>query len=55
MKRNLFPDNLIEIAFREYETVLVPEYVYRIVYANGTNLTLSSIETKIESLNFSSL
>lgn len=36
--RNLFPDNMIEMAFREYETVLAPQYKY-VILANGTNRT----------------
>lgn len=38
--RNLFPDNIIEMAFREYETSFQPEYKYHLLYSNGTNKTL---------------
>ncbi|RNA37480.1 excitatory amino acid transporter 3 [Brachionus plicatilis] len=38
--RNLFPDNIIEMAFREYETTFQQEYKYHLLYSNGTNRTL---------------
>ena len=34
----MFPDNIVEMAFREYETVLVPRYKYNITFANGTSI-----------------
>lgn len=37
--RNLFPDNIIEMAFREYETNFQPEYKWQIMFPNGTNIT----------------
>lgn len=41
--RNLFPDNIVEMTFREYETKLVPVYKYRLFYSNGTNKTVSNL------------
>ncbi|CAF0717381.1 unnamed protein product [Brachionus calyciflorus] len=38
--RNLFPDNIIEMAFREYETQFQAEYKYHLLYSNGTNMSL---------------
>lgn len=46
--RNLFPDNIIEMAFREYETSFVPEYKWNIV-GNNTNTTQKNLP-----FNFSS-
>lgn len=40
--RNLFADNLIEIAFKSYETKLSPEYDLKIFDQNGTSLNLTS-------------
>lgn len=38
--RNLFPDNIIEMAFREYETGFQPEYKWNVMFADGTNKTM---------------
>ena len=36
--RNLFPDNIVEMGFRQYETKLVPIYYYKITF-NESNIT----------------
>ena len=50
--RNLFPDNIVEIAFREYETILTPEYHWMISYKNGSNLTALNLPKSFQSINF---
>lgn len=35
--RNLFPDNIVEMGFRQYETKLVPIYHYNITYKGWNN------------------
>lgn len=50
--RNLFPDNIVEVAFREYETVLVPQYHWLIMHKNGTNLTVGNLPRNFESIAF---
>jgi hypothetical protein len=41
--RNLFPDNLIELGFREYETNYAPQYNWVLVFKNGENQTLNEL------------
>lgn len=45
--RNLFPDNIIEMAFREYETKFQEEFKYHLIYSNGTNKTLNFLPSNL--------
>ena len=49
--RNVFPDNLIEMGFREYETNYVPQYNWLLVFNNGENQTLSELPKGFMSKN----
>ena len=49
--RNVFPDNLIEMGFREYETNYVPQYNWLLVFNNGENQTLNELPKGFMSKN----
>jgi solute carrier family 1 (high affinity glutamate transporter) protein 2 len=51
--RNLFPDNIIEMAFTEYETTFTPRYKFNITFENGTSVVFKKLPTNSssESLN----
>lgn len=47
--RNLFPDNIVEMTFREYETNFKPVYKYTLVNrTSNTNTTLDFLPSKFE-------
>lgn len=41
--RNLFPDNIVEMAFTQYSTVSVPEFKWFIDLGNGSNYTIAKL------------
>jgi len=48
--RNLFPDNIVEMAFRQHETRLAYVYKYNLTYDNGTTLIVSRLPEHFESI-----